>query len=903
MAQGEVEDLDKAQADFTKNFPDPLEIKPPSSDDGGDDQFNRIPPIFKAHPDPFVRPPPPASDNPSVRGSPLTPPVPQVPAEEGTVNKNWERFLEGLGYLESSMRNMPPGSNPFSSAAGYLQDVRGTRAYQMRMGWGDPWAGGWENQRDVNRRWIEHDFPQAAEAIARGDYMPAIRILRGKIFPSLPGGPQQQSAQRYPEFWRILGGEPPVRFFGNPYGPPPPDQWGRDDDILKTARSTPGLGPPGYMPQGSEISSIINSTTMGIANGGDPFSQQNAIAMLRFRANYLRAQQQGQAEQAEILRQQQDDAWERTLRATQRNISAIGDCYSANEDDLGGFSECIYKLDPKVADVHNDVALQSALNAPESEVMSRVKELMINRHNDWSNGSKAKVQNDKATKEDEKVTKERHAWGIPDDAEKRAAEEQKNEGGKPSAVVPAPPPPISQGFRAQGAGGNVRGLIPTSAAIAAPGGGTMPAPMAGGAPAAAGGDAAAAPPAPSAQAPAAEDEAATPATTLGEMGLKLPTGPLPKVDGPYGPMIEFAAHDMVASGHAPQGMDTKGQVYKDALLPRVEHNKMQLEDLENMPANTLEEKQRLLYTVYKTNPQFAVRLWRWVNGLTPPPSAFTQGKDPMTTVIALGNKLDPTFNEATFKTRSAAWADLVRGGAQSPGTKITSVLLATDHLQGLISSLQDRPPGGPQGKLENVTVNDLVNWWATHTGVAPEKRRAYTQWQSFAHFAGAETANAIVPSGKATQIDLYGPSRGTKSGEGYVGQLDDRDATVGTAIDFAKADLQALHQRGITLIEQVARNTGWSPKRIVDSYVKYGPDTSDSGLGGKLTREDRERVMKWMLGPDPDFQPDRWKATAHPAAAAGPPSGAVEYLRSHRDARDQFDAKYGAGAAARALGE
>ena len=64
----------------------------------------------------------------------------------------------------------------------------------------------------------------------------------------------------------------------------------------------PGLGPPGYMPQGSEMSSVINQAMMGIMNGGDPRSQQMALAFLRFRANYLLAQQRCQEEHAHLLK-------------------------------------------------------------------------------------------------------------------------------------------------------------------------------------------------------------------------------------------------------------------------------------------------------------------------------------------------------------------------------------------------------------------------------------------------------------------------------------------------------------------------------------------------------------------------------------------------------------------------
>jgi hypothetical protein len=45
------------------------------------------------------------------------------------------------------------------------------------------------------------------------------------------------------------------------------------------------------------------------------------------------------------------------------------------------------------------------------------------------------------------------------------------------------------------------------------------------------------------------------------------------------------------------------------------------------------------------------------------------------------------------------------------------------------------------------------------------------------------------------------------------------------------------------------------------------------------------------------------RPSSPPAGAAAAPPAAVDYLRQHPEARDQFDSKYGSGAAARALGQ
>lgn len=118
---------------------------------------------------------------------------------------NWTNFLSGLSYLETSQTGAP---NPGSSARGYFQFLQGTAAKAVAAGISDPRSGSYDQQADSTMRYIKKFYPEAASAIDRGDFGAASVILRGE-WPSLPGGSQQQSAQRYQTWQKELQGGGP----------------------------------------------------------------------------------------------------------------------------------------------------------------------------------------------------------------------------------------------------------------------------------------------------------------------------------------------------------------------------------------------------------------------------------------------------------------------------------------------------------------------------------------------------------------------------------------------------------------------------------------------------------------------------------------------------------------------
>jgi hypothetical protein len=116
--------------------------------------------------------------------------------------ENWKRFLGGLSFLETDQRNI---GNATSSALGYFQFLSGTAAKATGAGIADPRFGSYEQQSAATQSYINKFYPEAAGAIAGGDFNKAISLLRGE-WPSLPGGSQSQGPGRYEQFKRYLEG-------------------------------------------------------------------------------------------------------------------------------------------------------------------------------------------------------------------------------------------------------------------------------------------------------------------------------------------------------------------------------------------------------------------------------------------------------------------------------------------------------------------------------------------------------------------------------------------------------------------------------------------------------------------------------------------------------------------------
>jgi len=117
----------------------------------------------------------------------------------GTVNG----YLKRLAYLETRIRNIPNAEG--SDGQGYFQafgpfNQEATQASGIPMGARNP---NYELAARATWAWIQRFNPKAAQAVIRGEYSKADRLLRN-TWPSLPGGSQAQSLKVQREALRYL---------------------------------------------------------------------------------------------------------------------------------------------------------------------------------------------------------------------------------------------------------------------------------------------------------------------------------------------------------------------------------------------------------------------------------------------------------------------------------------------------------------------------------------------------------------------------------------------------------------------------------------------------------------------------------------------------------------------------
>jgi hypothetical protein len=121
----------------------------------------------------------------------------------GDLDARASGYMRRLSYLETRLRNIPNAEG--SPGRGYFQAFPAFSSEAIAASGGiDPRDGDYNRAARASWAWIAKHNPRAADAIKRGDYDTADRLLRN-TWPSLPGGSQAQSEQVQREARRYLG--------------------------------------------------------------------------------------------------------------------------------------------------------------------------------------------------------------------------------------------------------------------------------------------------------------------------------------------------------------------------------------------------------------------------------------------------------------------------------------------------------------------------------------------------------------------------------------------------------------------------------------------------------------------------------------------------------------------------
>jgi hypothetical protein len=796
MANTDSADND-TQQDYTRNFPDPgFVLPPPATNDPLNDLVDRRSAAQRARDatDPnFVQPIPnwPANaPSPGVIPLRIGPRGPQFGPQPNDILR---RFFAAIGGTES-------GNNPREGYQG-VNPVTGGRSsiggqYQQSYGFQNQYANNRSGRSNLDPAYQRQAIINyAKQVLARNPNITVGQFYAGyhqgtsqpgRIFRTPQGEwgfinwARRAGIDPNMRLADVLGNagpdqiahatQPPQRYIGYPY-PRSANDWGKHDHVMTLANDMEGpmLNTP-YMPQAGQINAILNSSLMGLSRFGTGSTPMSAIASMRFRANYLLAQQKGQQEAALLAHRQFDDHFDEMMKQQQLDLQKIGVCYAANvtQANLDGFKSCL-----ATEGVHYKPGgpLDQAMNVKPNP-WAAIGSLMQRLDNSWGNAGKARSQQKKSEKADP-------------DAPFKAPDTVPSAASSSPTVSPLPPAPGP--------------FVPPapSATPAAP----ETAPSTTSTPAA---PAATVPSQPSTQPTGAPTvttpaPAAAPALAPGQTGT--PDAPQPQ---PLSPVQQA----MQAAGIVPSGLEPNAQRYAmgdNTALQGLKGNQggwvirrgneiyQKLVQIYQTPGLTGDAAQRAVASI---DPQLAMDINNYKNGATEPPSRYKSMSPQAQLVIGLTQKIDPTITPQNFFTRSAT----VKAFYGPDGRNIRSLATAARHIDAYVADLN---------RFKD--YKDFIEKRYLRQGTPADQELA-GKLETEANAVAHEFATALKNNGAATIPDIAATTRELNLG------LGGKNAVLGS-VDGMK---ELLRQRLLVQEGSFAINTGWGSQQMGDIFRFLG---------------------------------------------------------------------------------
>jgi hypothetical protein len=222
----------------------------------------------------------------------------------------------------------------------------------------------------------------------------------------------------------------------------------------------------------------------------------------------------------------------------------------------------------------------------------------------------------------------------------------------------------------------------------------------------------------------------------------------------------------------------------------------------------------VLPAVRKVDPQFADALKAYVNGSAEvPKSARYQGL--INRVLGLGQKIDPGFNEQTFRNRARVFADFSAG---NDARTLVAVATAYAHLHALRDSL-DRIPSLQASALGQVRgIGKLVS--------TPEERAMIGKLDNEVVTGSSEYERALV-GGKPTQSAREGSER----------ELNWRTMDPDTLKANVDDKIARLQERMQKLQQQFIGGSGAQPGALFKMFDRFSRSGMDQPQQGDDERE------------------------------------------------------------------
>lgn len=485
--------------------------------------------------------------------------------------------------------------------------------------------------------------------------------------------------------------------------PRPPNQWGRPDDILTSARNYPGVSPGPFMPQGSDVRGLLQQVLGGLGRIGSPNIAALALSAGRINAGWLKSFIQGR----EMAMKLSDAQFKRQMQQLdiehQNELQDYGEIIAVNKSNP---VEMMRQLRVAAATKYHDDRMIQAIDSGDPRAVER---LLQERDRYWLNGGKYNSQTDKIEKEERRRQRQApilHSFGIDpseatgdDTGTPEPTEPPDTETGTEApAPVTRPPatPLVEPPAEDEGGGAPVPGLSGgrAQAPAAAPQGQQVaqaqPAPAAAAAPGPQPGpsDPETAPPyqvagpmmpPPTAPAENLPDTAATP-VQFAPAPAAPPTAPGP----PVNPQLRHVAHEMLMDRKPVLQFDKEtNEIIAGRAAILAARMRGDLDRIRNDPRYDRMEpgarQDAVTAAIRAVDPELATEVQNYIDG-APTPRGYTASKAGFQLTFGLVRKADPTFDANNPNARANLMREYTSGQS---GRTIISIATADDHVQFL----------------------------------------------------------------------------------------------------------------------------------------------------------------------------------------------------------------------------
>lgn len=575
-----------------------------------------------------------------------------------------------------------------------------------------------------------------------------------------------------------------------PASPRPANQWGKPDYILEGARNFPGVSPGPFMPQGHDVQQLMRQVLGGLGRFGSPNIAMLARAAGGLNSKWLKEFLQGREYAMKLLDQQHDRALEEIDRRQQE------------ESERYGIAMDYYKNDPvkmhdelrAIAQELNDTPMLQALDSGDATAPQRLQQAR-DRH--WLSLAKFRAQNEKYEKDRRKQSEEetRRRQILGDDYDKFApgatdTSPAPDTGGTtetpiPGPAAPATPEPEQEGppqpdpdlaplIRGQPQQAQQQPAQPT--AQPAPGAAPQARPQ----PAVAQNPEEAPPyqvagpmmPPPTAP-PENAPEGVTPVQSAAGVPIQQSPGLLQinpqQQDRRVPPYEHIAKEHLMGRKVAGETQILKDPIIFNAVLQKEQQMRNALAAIERAPVSG----QQVIDLVRdRVDPELAIEIQNYADGLVPPPRGYAMTKEPWSTITSLARKYDPTMPPNGFAERYNTIRSFTTG---QDGRNMQAFATAGDHLEDFRRRLLEIKRLMPDKASPAKTM--VRNWWEqwfAEGANAKKWRELSGGYNQMVHNIGPEVARAI--SGKAPT------NKGTEDAESGLHLYNDVDAVL-SAID------------------------------------------------------------------------------------------------------------------------